>query len=87
MKIINILDRANSRYPDNFLSEYYDKDGNYYPGSGDSLARFIVSEIIDTFDPKASDQSQLEQAAIALRNSIYEIESVIDSLYDEDDGA
>lgn len=87
MKIVELLNRANSGYPDGFLSEYYDESGNYYPGSGDCLARFIVSEIIDTFNPKASDDDQLRQAAMALRHAIYDIEAVMDSLYYEDDGA
>ena len=63
MKTIEILEAANKYYPDEFLSVYYDEDGDYiYDQSGDGLAEFIVLELIDSADDIDSAVFVLERA-------------------------
>jgi len=54
MKLLELLNAANQGYPDRDLAEYYDtKTGALKKhGSGDTLAKFIVLELIDAFDAK-----------------------------------
>jgi hypothetical protein len=68
------LDLANEAYEDGFLANYYTKEGNLKKnGSGDTLAKFIVIELIETFDPKASRDNQLIVAARAMANARYQL--------------
>jgi hypothetical protein len=52
MKLVELLNAANQGYPDGYLAEYYDTKTGVLKkrGSGDALAKFIVLELIDTFD-------------------------------------
>lgn len=60
MKLLELLNAANQGYPDGYLAEYYDtKTGTRKRGRGDTLAEFIVLELIDTFDPKTDDDAQI----------------------------
>lgn len=63
MKLLELLNAANEGYPDGYLAEYYDPNtGKRKSGDGDTLAKFIVLELIDTFDSKATDDAQIEEA-------------------------
>ena len=55
MQLVELLNRANSAYPDNYLSEYFDdKTGEpITPIAGDTLAKFIVAELRETFEPNS----------------------------------
>lgn len=78
LTLLELLNLANEAYPDGFLAEYYDaKTGQRLPGGGDSLARFIVAELSETFDPDASRQAQLREARIALNRAIDDLQMVI----------
>jgi hypothetical protein len=76
------LNLANTGYPDGALSGYYTKTGRKREGSDsfDGLAKFIVIELIETFEPRASREDQLETAAGCIRIAIEELESVLDVL-------
>jgi hypothetical protein len=79
--LLELLNLANEAYPDGFLAKYYDaKTGERQPGSGDSLARFIVAEISETFNVDAPRPAQLREARIALGHAIDNLESVIEAL-------
>ena len=81
LTLLELLNLANEAYPDGFLAEYYDaKTGERQPGGGDSLARFIVAEISETFDPDAPRQTQLREGRIALSRAIDDLQSVIEVL-------
>lgn len=81
MTLAQLLDRANQGYPDGFLTEYYDPDtGEARAGSGDTLALFIVTELRETFDPTASDETQLAEARRVLDRAQEELAGVIASL-------
>jgi len=81
MTILELLNAANEGYPDGYLAEYYDpKTGKKVKSNGDTLAEFIVQEIIETYDAKATKQVQLESAAGCLRTAQNDLESVITAL-------
>ena len=65
MKIGELIALASEAYDaDGVMMSYWNsktnkpKRGRY----GDSLAEFVVQELYETFDPKASDSKQLEEA-------------------------
>jgi hypothetical protein len=79
--LVELLNMANKGYPDEYLSEYYDTiTGERIPGEGDSLAKYIVAELRETFDSDASRAEQINQAHRALSNVIAELESVIQAI-------
>ncbi len=80
MKIKDILDIANQDYPDAFLSNYYDAEGERKHGSGDRLAEFIVSELIDTYVESASDHDQLGEAVRVLESALSDLGYAKDAL-------
>lgn len=82
MSVRELLDKANRGYPDGFLSEYYNTKGNFREGRGDTLAEFIVVELIETFDPDATEDEQLDEAVRAMERAREDIEGVIRALRD-----
>ena len=81
MNVKEILDIANSGYPDGFLSEHYTSKGTLKRYDiGDGLARFIVSEIIQTYDDGSSDKEQLEHALHVMRNGERDINYVCNAI-------
>ena len=87
MKLVELLNAANQGYPDGYLAEYYDtKTGALKKlGSGDTLAKFIVLELIDTFDSKASDDSQIDEVTRVLESARRDLLGVIEALDDGSD--
>ena len=86
MTLPELLNAANKGYPDGCLTEYYDiKTGARKRGQGDTLAEFIVLELIDTFDSKAPDDSQISLATQMLERARRDILGVIQALEDESD--
>ena len=84
MKLLELLNAANEGYPDGYLAEYYDtKTAARKRGSGDTLAQFIVLELIDTFDSKASDDAQIGIATQMLERARTDLLSVIQALEKE----
>lgn len=68
MDINEIIKIADAAYPDGVISCQWNdktKQPRKVPlyGMGDTLARFIVIEIAETYDPKAGTQEQLRTAA------------------------
>lgn len=81
LTLVELLNLANEGYSDGFLSEYYDtKTGECRDGEGDTLAKFIVLELKDTFDPDATREEQMEEANRALNNAIDDLERVIQAV-------
>ena len=86
MKLPEMLNAANQGYPDGYLAEYYDtKTGARKRGSGDTLAEFIVLELIDTFDSKSPDDSQIGIATQMLERAQTDLLGVIQALEDGTD--
>jgi len=83
MTLFELLEKANRVYDSGFLAEYYDKKGGLKSdGVGDTLAKFIVIELIETFDPAASTKAQLAEAARVMRMAQFQITAVADELED-----
>jgi hypothetical protein len=73
--LVELLNMANKGYPDEYLSEYYDTvTGQRRQGEGDSLAKYIVTELTETFAPDATRAEQIDQACHALSNVIADLQ-------------
>jgi hypothetical protein len=81
MTLLQLLTKASHGYPDRNLAAYFDAEsGRPKPGSGDTLAEFIVKELADTFDPDAADEEQIRQALWALRRAQWDLHDTIRAL-------
>ena len=81
MTLLDLLNQANTGYPDGFLERYYlAGSGEPVANSGDTLAGFIVAELRDIFDPKETDENQLEEAARVLEKARADPASTISAL-------
>ena len=81
MTLVELLNRANKGYPDEFLAMYYDTDtGERISASGDGLAEFIVRELSETFDHDLDDDTQIQTATHVLQNAIRDLQTVIDAI-------
>jgi hypothetical protein len=77
MKLEELIKIADDAYPDGFVKQYYDDpQGNH----GDSLARFIAFEIIETYDEDGTDENQLAQAIHTIANGRDELDRVLEAL-------
>lgn len=85
MTLVELLNRANEAYPDNYLNTYYDPLTGELDAEawGDTLAEFIVIELKDTFDPDATNEVQLRTAREALQRAIHELDAVVQHLEEE----
>ena len=83
MKLNELINRAAVGYPDAQLLEYWDsaheRPRNNRDG-GDTLARFIVIEMAETFDPDASDEEQINEAVRVINRAIADMQAVIEQL-------
>lgn len=85
MNIKELLDKAGTDYNVSRLETYYDEQGNFIdnPVGGDTLARFIVLELIETFDTEATDEDQILEAIRVMENARGDIQNVINALYND----
>ncbi len=84
MKLVQLLNAANRGYPEGDLAEYYNAKTGVFKkrGIGDTLAKFIVLELIDIFDSNASDDSQIGIATEVLERARTDLLGVIQALED-----
>jgi len=81
VQIVDLLKKANTHYDDGYLEVYFDaKTGEPKEGKGDVLADFIVAELQETFDPNASDYTQLENAINVMETARTDLSKVIKGL-------
>jgi hypothetical protein len=82
MKLGQLIAASNQSYPDQYLSQYFDVAGEKFltRGCGDTLARFIVVEIRDTYDPAATDAAQVDEAIRVLEQGQTDLESALRGL-------
>lgn len=76
MTIQDLIVIANEAYPDDQIAQHYDPDTDRSISNGDGLARFIVQELIETFESLALPSEQLAEAARAIRVAVQELTSV-----------
>jgi hypothetical protein len=82
MDLNKLMEIASDVYPDGLVGRHWN-DGQGMPDAaelGDDLARFIVIELKDTFDPNASSGTQLEEAARCMNSAANELFVVAEAL-------
>jgi hypothetical protein len=77
MTLQDLIAIANEAYPDDQIAQNFNPDtGRATKNSGDSLAYFIVQELIETFDDQTPTFIQLADAARAIHTAVQELASV-----------
>ncbi len=77
MTLQELISVASSGYPDGLIEQYFEEPkGNH----GDSLAKFIMLELSETFDAEATDEEQVLAAIHQMRRARDELDSVISAL-------
>jgi hypothetical protein len=79
LRLVELLNKANEGYEDHGLEEYYDMEtGEQKPeGSGDTLAKFVVIEISETFDAEADRDQQIAEAIRVMEAARDDIDNVL----------
>ena len=82
MTLNDIMNRAASAYPDQWVLQYYDSNRQCAVDNqgGDGLARFIAWELYETYDPDTDDELQIETAIRKMRTAATDLNSVITDL-------
>lgn len=81
MKLNELLEIAHRAYPEEHTRLCWDaKKQKVRTGMGDTLAEFVVTELVDTYDPDASPEKQFGEALCALRWACTELTVVIEAL-------
>ena len=81
MKLNTLLEIVHRAYPEEHTRRCWDaKKQKTRTGTGDSLAEFLVAELVETFDPDASAENQLDAALSAMRWACTELTAVIEAL-------
>ena len=82
LELVRLADAGYTReFPESSLLEIVDRKGkpNKTDG-GDTLALFIVRELSETYDPKASSEDQVEEALRCMRRARGDLDNLIDAL-------
>jgi hypothetical protein len=78
LTLMDFLNAANEHYDEQYLSKYFDvTTGGPKAGSGDTLAKFIVCELRESFDGKSSREQQVSAAVLLLERAKEDIQNAI----------
>lgn len=83
MTLNDLIDHANRYYPDDMIQRHWDyvKSETKPPRvAADTLAVFVCNEIAATFNPEASDEDQLHEAARVMQTAADELSRVAKGL-------
>lgn len=81
MELNEMMRIVDAGYPDGMVRLCWDeKNQQVRGGQGDTLAEFIVREIVDTFDATADTRGQIQAALDAMRWAAIELGAVISAL-------
>ena len=81
MTLNGLLEIVHQAYPDEVTRTCWDPvRESVRMGMGDTLAEFIVREIVDVFEPDAPDRKQIGDALDAMRWAAIELGAVISAL-------
>jgi len=76
-KLISIVSRAYDVHEPDLVQRYYtDPDTDH----GDTLAKFLVLDLQDVFDPSRDDENQLCSAVDAIGYAVQQLQSIIREL-------
>ena len=83
MTLNELMQKVIAAYPDpDSIAAYWNPGTGKInkKASGDTLAEFIVAEIMDTFDPGLSDSLQVSYARTAIRNAVADLDATLTGL-------
>ena len=81
MKLNALLEIVHRAYPEEHTRQCWDaKKQRVRTGMGDTLAEFLVAELVDTFDPDESAEKQLDVALSEMLWARTELTAVIEAL-------
>ena len=83
MTLNELMQKVIAAYPDpDSIAAYWNPGAGKMnkKASGDTLAEFIVAEIMDTFDPGLSDSLQVSYACTAIRDAIADLDATLTGL-------
>lgn len=81
MKLNELLEIVHRAYPDEHTRRCWDaKKRKVRTGAGDTLAEFIVREIVDTYDAAATDRAQIADAVLAMNKAQGDLDAVAKAL-------
>ena len=81
MKLNGILEIVHRAYPDEHTRRCWDaKKRKVRTGTGDTLAEFIIREIVDTYDAAATDRAQIADAVLAMNKAQSDLDAVAKAL-------
>lgn len=81
MTLNELLEIVHGAYPEEHTRQCWDaKKQKVRIGTGDTLAEFVVAELVDTFDPDAFAEKQLDVALSEMRWACTELTAVIEAL-------
>ena len=85
MQINQLIAKANRHYPDGLLAACWDSEQQRAKDedNGDTLALFIVRELVDTYDSWGTDEGNLSDACLALRTAARHLEELAEGLENE----
>jgi hypothetical protein len=85
LKLADILNAANKHYDEGYLRVFFNKMANEQSASsGDTLAKFIVCELRETFNGESSRKPQIATAVRALERAKKDIQNAIVGLNELD---
>lgn len=81
MKLKALLEIVHGAYPEEHTRQCWDaKKQKVRTGTGDTLAEFVVGEVVDVYEESSTDDKQLGAALDALRWAAIELGAVITAL-------
>jgi hypothetical protein len=79
VKIETLVEYADAGYSDDNILMQYLRDPR--ADHGDTLAKFVVLELAETFDPDATAEAQINEAVRVIRNAVSQLEGVLEKLH------
>lgn len=81
MKLNALLEIVHCAYPEEHTRQCWDaKKQKVRTGTGDTLAEFVVGEVVDVYEESSTDDKRLGAALDALRWAAIELGAVITAL-------
>ena len=81
MKLNALLEIVHRAYPEEHTRQCWDaKKQRVLTGTGDTLAEFVVGEVVDTYEETGTDDLQIGAALDAMRWACTELEAVVRAL-------
>jgi len=77
LSVANLIDAADDAYGDGLIRSYFDEPEGQH---GDTLAKFITSELQDTYEEGQGSQVIIDEAVRAMDTAIRDVSSVRDAL-------